>query len=279
MLAVFIDELAVLCAHLVLDHPKVRERRELTEQRQRDRQRKGGRPHQGNVANASSLRKPSLVGGPGCGDNPQVPPAPTPDALEQSAPRPAPLRPLPASNHAVLALFDRGLLDARTSRDALGRVRRGRTLEEILEECGVPRSLREKADAALRPLSTRLDGATLVALSLTPPAVAALVGELSRLGGDAAAVAIVLAGALAAAQARHRSIKACGAAAAASAALTFASSHLSTTAAAGAVVALLLASAVAFAAHVVGPRARSAASGCLAAAMMEALRQGLASLS
>lgn len=279
MLAVFIDELAVLGAHLVLDHPKVRESRELAEQRQRDRQRKGGCPHQGNVANASNSRKPSLARGPGCGDNPQVTPAPTQDALEQSAPRPAPLRPLPASNHAVLALFDRGLLDARTSRAALGGVRRGRTLEEILEECGVPRSLREKADAALRPLSTRMDGATRVALTVVPPAVAMLVGELARLGGDTAAVALVIVGCLAAVGPRHRSLKACAAAAAASAALTLASSHLAAIAAAGAVAALLLASALAFAAHVVSPRARSAASGCLAAAMMEALRQGLASLS
>lgn len=207
-----------------------------------------------------------------------MPPAPPPESLEQSAPRTAPPRPLPASNHSVLALFDRGLLDARTSRAALGGVRRGRTLEGVLEECGVPRSLREKADEALRPQATRLDHATQVALTLLPPAVAVLGGELSRLGGELLALPLVLVGALVVLLLPSRSLKACGAAAAASAALSLGWSHLSGSAAAITVISLMLTSVAAFTARVVDARARSAASGGLAAAMMEALRQGLGTL-
>lgn len=202
-------------------------------------------------------------------------PTATPTSFETSGPRPSPPAPLPVTVGALLLLHDRGLLDARTTRAALPLVRRGAHLAEVLERAGVPRSLQEKADELLRPSSTRLDGAAAAALSLVPPALAVLSGELARMSSTAAGV-LLAAGLVASVLLRQRRAKAAAAAIATAAAVVLSGCWLSPSAIAGAIVVAVLIAAVAFALRPVRATPRSAATGLLAGAAVEALRAVLA---
>lgn len=198
------------------------------------------------------------------------PPA-VPTPIETTGPRPSPPPPLRATVPALLALHDRGLLDARTTRAALGGVRGRATLAEVLEGAGVPRTLQEKADELLRPLATSLDGAATVALALVPPALAALAGELARLQA-AAAWALLAVGAGALLLAPPRWVKAGAAATATVAAVALlqpASPELGSTAFR---LVLLLLGMASLAARPVGACARSGATGLLAGAAIETVR-------
>ncbi|MBI1948332.1 MAG: hypothetical protein HYS27_21775 [Deltaproteobacteria bacterium] len=202
-------------------------------------------------------------------------PTATPTSFETSGPRLSPPAPLPVTVGALLLLHDRGLLDARTTRAALPLVRRGAHLAEVLERAGVPRSLQEKADELLRPSSTRLDGAAAAALSLVPPALAVLSGELARMSSTAAGV-LLAAGLVASVLLGQRRAKAAAAAIATAAAVVLSGCWLSPSAIAGAIVVAVLIAAVAFALRPVRATPRSAATGLLAGAAVEALRAVLA---
>lgn len=221
-------------------------------------------------------RKAALVRRSRRRHNDAVTGTPPTDTLEVSAPRPSPPPPLPSSIGAVLALFDRGLLDARTARAALAAVHRGRTMPEVLEQCGVPHSLREKADLALRPKATRLDDATRVALALVPPAVATLAGELARFGGVSVGVLLGLGGAVGLAALPPRLARSASAAATVAALFAVAQERVAPGVLTFAIVAAVVASAAGFAARLVDARARSAVTGLLAAGAIEALRVVLA---
>lgn len=199
-------------------------------------------------------------------------PPPSEPALETTAPRQAPPPPLAASIDRLLQLHDRGLVDAPTTRLALRQLRRGATLAEVLEAAGVPRSLRDKAEDLLRPTATRLDRAAALALSLVPPAVAALAGEATRLRGLDAGVALALAGGAAVLLVGSRPVKAGGAAIATAALLSLAADALPTSAVVVVPAATAAVSAFAFTLRPVSARVRSGVGGVLAGAAVEALR-------